>query len=130
MQRDIDKRVNTEGEAAEQVSWFNNCILTLKSHAGCQETDETNKIDTLEKVIEAGVLTTKPPTARVSEDCPNSFLRREYKVSGKLGEPGQTDKLTFVSLTHRIDSGIKRGYKEAEIVDSARFPYTVILKVM
>ncbi len=44
-----------------------------------------------------------------------SFLRREFKISGQIGEPGQTDKLTFVSLTHQIDSGLKRQYKECEI---------------
>ena len=27
-----------------------------------------------------------------------SLLRREYKLSGQIGEPGQTEKLTFVSL--------------------------------
>ena len=46
-----------------------------------------------------------------------SFLRREFKISGQIGEPGQTDKLTFVSLTHQIDSGLKRQY-ECEIVDA------------
>ena len=48
----------------------------------------------------------------------SSLLRREYKLSGQIGEPGQTEKLTFVSLMHQIDSGLKRGYKESEIVDA------------
>ena len=48
----------------------------------------------------------------------NSLLRREFKISGQIGEPGQADKLTFVSLTHQIDPGIKRNYKETEIVDA------------
>ena len=47
-----------------------------------------------------------------------SLLRREFKLSGQIGEPGQTEKLTFVSLMHQIDSGLKRGYKESEIVDA------------
>ena len=47
-----------------------------------------------------------------------SLLRREFKLSGHVGEPGQTEKLTFVSLMHQIDSGLKRGYKESEIVDA------------
>jgi hypothetical protein len=47
-----------------------------------------------------------------------SFLRREFKISGQIGEPGQADKLTFVSRTHQIDSGLKRGYSENEIVDA------------
>lgn len=44
-----------------------------------------------------------------------SLLCREYKLSGKFGEPGQTEKLTFVSLMHQIDLGLKRGYIESEI---------------
>jgi predicted DNA-binding protein (UPF0251 family) len=44
--------------------------------------------------------------------------RREFKIVGQIGKPGQTDKLTFVSLTHQIDSGLKRQYKENEIVDA------------
>ena len=46
------------------------------------------------------------------------MIRREFKIYGQIGEPGQTDKLTFVSLTHQIDSGLKRNYKESEIVDA------------
>ena len=51
-------------------------------------------------------------------DVGSSLLRREFKISGQIGEPGQTEKLTFVSLTHQIDSGLKRGYKERDIVDA------------
>ena len=47
-----------------------------------------------------------------------SLLHREFKLSGQIGEPGQTEKLTFVSLMHQIDSGLNRGYKENEIVDA------------
>lgn len=56
----------------------------------------------------------------MNEEGPSntSFLRREFKISGQIGEPGQTEKLTFVSLTHQIDSGLKRNYKESEIVDT------------
>ena len=43
-----------------------------------------------------------------TEDLSNSsLLRREFKIP-----------LTFVSLTHQTDSGLKRGYKETEIVDA------------
>ena len=47
-----------------------------------------------------------------------SILRREFKISGQIGEPAQADKLTYVSLTHRIDSGISKGYSESEICDA------------
>ena len=47
-----------------------------------------------------------------------SLLHREFKLSGQIGEPGQTEKLTFVSLMHQIDSGLNLGYKDSEIVDA------------
>ena len=43
----------------------------------------------------------------------------KFKISGQIGEPRQTNTLTFVSLTHQIDSGLKRQCKECEIVDAA-----------
>ena len=45
----------------------------------------------------------------------------------QTGEPGQTAKLTFVSLIHQIDSGLKRDNNESEIVDTvlcAIFPHS------
>ena len=48
----------------------------------------------------------------------SSLLRRDYKLSGQIGEPRQKEKLTFVSLMHQMDSGLKRGFKESEIVDA------------
>ena len=67
------------------------------------------------------------------EDSLNaSFLRRYFKISGQIREPGQADKLTFVSLTHQIDSGLKRGYKENDMVDGvdgdicSRFHYIAV----
>ena len=49
----------------------------------------------------------------MNEESPSntSLIRREFKISGQIGEPGETDKLTFVS-------GLKRNYKESEIVDA------------
>ena len=43
-------------------------------------------------------------------------LKRKDKISGQIGDPGQTEKLTFVSLTNQIDNGIKCGYPEDEII--------------
>ena len=59
-------------------------------------------------------------TKNISQESPSNtpFIRREFKISGQIGEPGQTDKLTFVSLTHQIDSGLERNYQEGEIVDA------------
>ena len=63
-------------------------------------------------------ITDSGKTKEMTFDIGSSVLRREFKISGQIGEPGQTDKLTFVSLTHQIDSGLKRGYKERDLVDA------------
>ena len=48
----------------------------------------------------------------------SSLLCRKFKISGQIGEPGQTEKLTFVSLMHQIDSELKCDYQEKEIMDA------------
>lgn len=46
-----------------------------------------------------------------------SVFRRQFKIVGQIGQPNEKDKLTFTSLTRQIDSGLKQGYSEQEIVD-------------
>ena len=53
----------------------------------------------------------------VTFDLKNSLLRREFRIKGQIGEPEQSDKLSFVSLIKQIDSGIAKGYEEHEIID-------------
>ena len=45
-----------------------------------------------------------------------SIFRREFKIQGQIGEPGQKDKLTYQSLISQIESGLKKGYTESEVV--------------
>ena len=47
-----------------------------------------------------------------------SDLKRELKVIGQLGEPGQKDKLSFVSLVRQIEGALQKGYKPQEVVDA------------
>ncbi len=49
---------------------------------------------------------------------PSPYWRKDFKISGQIGEPGQKDKLTFSSLAHQIENGLNRGYPEIEIVDA------------
>ena len=49
---------------------------------------------------------------------PSSYWRKEFKISGQIGEPGQKEKLIFSSLAHQIENGLNRGYPEVEIVDA------------
>lgn len=45
-------------------------------------------------------------------------FRKEFKISGQIGDSRQKDRLSFTSLAHQIDAGLKRGYKEEEIMDA------------
>ena len=45
-------------------------------------------------------------------------LKRDFKISGQIGEAGQQDKLTYVALIHQIDLGLTKGYKESEVVEA------------
>ena len=88
--------------------------------------------DFLHKIIE----TDKPPTAEPTVPRPQpdptlsitskmstsptsllSLTRREFKISGQIGEPGQRDRLSFSSLAHQIEQGRLKGHTEREIVE-------------
>lgn len=56
-----------------------------------------------------------PPSA---QSHAGSYWRKDFKISGQIGEPGQRDKLTFSSLAHQIENGLSRGYPEIEITDA------------
>ena len=40
------------------------------------------------------------------------------KIIGQIGEPGQKDKLSFVSLARQIEGALQKGYKPLEVVDA------------
>ena len=98
----------------KQQSEMNNLLSKLADvPTGAETATSTKDINDLTETP------TKPKECMKTEDLSNSsLLRREFKISGQIGEPGQADKLTFVSLTHQIDSGIKRSYKETETIDA------------
>ncbi|XP_039676826.1 uncharacterized protein LOC120571799 [Perca fluviatilis] len=47
-----------------------------------------------------------------------SMWRKDFKISGQIGEPGQKDRLTFSSLARQIESGLNKDYPESEIIDA------------
>jgi hypothetical protein len=59
-----------------------------------------------------GVL--KVPVAAIEK----SFLHRELKIQGVVGEPGQKDKLGYQSLISQIEGGLKKKYSEVEVINA------------
>jgi len=47
-----------------------------------------------------------------------SDFKREFKIIGPIGEPGQKDKLSFVSLASQIEGALQKGYKPLDVVDA------------
>ena len=47
-----------------------------------------------------------------------SLFRRELKISGTIGQPYETNKLSFISLIHQINAAEAKGYQETEICEA------------
>lgn len=45
-------------------------------------------------------------------------FRKDFRISGHVGESTAKDTLSFSSLEHQMESGLKTGYSEAEIVEA------------
>lgn len=50
--------------------------------------------------------------------APEVTLRKEFRISGQIGEAGQKDKLSYTSLTNQMESGVKKGYSDVEIIEA------------
>lgn len=45
-----------------------------------------------------------------------SIFRRDFKIQGMVGDPGQKDKLGYQALISQIESGLAKGYSDKEMV--------------
>ena len=48
----------------------------------------------------------------------NKLLKKEFKIKGSIGLPGQKEKLTFGGLVFQIEKGLKREHDEFDIVEA------------
>lgn len=49
---------------------------------------------------------------------PEMTIRKDFKITGQIGEKEQRDKLSYTNLMHQIDLGLQKGYPETEIVEA------------
>ena len=45
-------------------------------------------------------------------------FKKEFKISGVIGDSSQKDRLSFTSLAHQINAGLNRGYKEEDVIEA------------
>ncbi len=124
----------------DQIIEFN--IVTENETTAQSETTEKDKLQKeleelkramkqkLSEIQQAEEVSTKqssvqpqPPTAALPQHSENAQLssptwRKDFKISGQIGDLGQREKLSFSSLAHQIENGLSRGYPECEIVDA------------
>ena len=62
-------------------------------------------------------LALKKPILPITPHSLMTLARREFKISGQIGEPNQKDKLSFSSLAHQIENGRLKGHTEREIIE-------------
>ncbi|CAB4010740.1 Hypothetical predicted protein [Paramuricea clavata] len=96
-------------------------LEVLKQQLDNMEKDHQNQVEALKSKMEESEL--KATATSVSKPTTNdlkSVLRREFKINGQIGEPGQKDKLTFVSLVRQIESASSKGYSETEVIDGEK----------
>jgi len=144
IRKEIENKLDGDNEISEKISILKNITSIIKGTPPSLDPSETEVIELQkqrevlrrkqeeemnELLVKLDQLKTNSKTSGEKEpeksnktnahEAPtHALLRREFKLAGQIGEPGQTDKLSFVSLTHQIDSGLKRGYKETEIIDA------------
>ena len=83
------------------------------------ETPAESKPDAVE-TARALTPTGQGPVERTPTLTPTSLMtltRRDFKISGQIGEPGQKDKLSFSSLAHQIESGRLKGHMEQDLIE-------------
>ena len=45
-------------------------------------------------------------------------FKKEFKISGQIGDSSQKDRHSFTSLAHQINAGLNHGYKEEEVTEA------------
>ena len=72
-------------------------------------------IDTIYKQPDLPSWIEKPVQRKMSFTDMNVVKLRDFKIDGKIGTPGQKDKLTFSSLCFQIQNGVAKGYADSDI---------------
>lgn len=71
-----------------------------------------------ERVKTMTTFESKSASSDASKKVPEVTLRREFRISGQIGEAGQREKLSYTSLMNQIETGQRKGHSETEIIEA------------
>ena len=47
----------------------------------------------------------------------SKYLKKDFKIKGTIGLPGEKDRIKFSQLAHQINRGVKKGYSDDDICE-------------
>lgn len=95
-----------------------------RSMSGGQQGDSAPLLSSLEQRVAQETARDKGTRHRgrdsISNSCcaSSSGFRKDFRISGHVGESTSKDTLSFSSLEHQIDSGLRKGYPEVEVMEA------------
>ena len=80
-----------------------------------QPNPTTNRNTTTNQNTTSNVIT--PTTATTDNATLKKVLRKDWKLKGSIGRPGEKEKLTFSGLAYQINQAEKKGYDDDDICE-------------
>ena len=102
-----------EGQEDEGLAVLQKVLKVLKETPSGTQQPETQPAVQGEEAVSSQ--SCAPSSTEVAA---GPVFRREFKIFGQIGDAGQKDKITFLSLMHQIEAGLARKYKEREVVEA------------
>lgn len=111
-----------EDEGMSDLLNIQDLLYDVQAATNQKESDLPSQMNEHENPQNEGALREKEMNTNMHPPAPTPpsgpVWRKDFKISGQIGEPGQKDRLSFSSLARQIESGLARGYPESEIVDA------------
>lgn len=107
--RALNKYLETEELDCEKLTGLS-ASLSMQGKQNAPK-EKTEPLEALEDK-KTTVKTEQKPTVSISK------FKRDFKISGQIGDVSQKDRLSFSSLAHQIENGLKNDYSEDEIKEA------------
>ena len=107
--RALNKYLETEELDCEKLTELS-ASLSMQGKQNAPK-EKTEPLEALEDK-KTTVKTEKKPAVSISK------FKRDFKISGQIGDVSQKDRLSFSSLAHQIENGLKNYYTEDEIKEA------------
>ncbi|KAL9966537.1 hypothetical protein ACROYT_G024625 [Oculina patagonica] len=113
----LTKYLDAEELGTEALTNLREAIKEKKPATKDVKSEEESGVKT-EQEDQKSAIKSSTNTVTPKETTATPPFRKEFKISGQVGDSRQKDRWSFTSLAHQINAGLKRGYKEEEIVEA------------